>query len=72
MEAPSENSVLPLSDFGAISFSGCEATLQGVTGPISAWPDDELTMETSKAVTKAAPSKLGSTGETFSVTWEHQ
>ncbi|MGO8702625.1 MAG: G1 family glutamic endopeptidase [Candidatus Brocadiia bacterium] len=72
MEAPSESSVLPLSDFGTISFSGCEATLDGVTGPITTWPDDMLTMETSKAVTKALPSVLGTTGETFSVTWEHQ
>ena len=74
MEAPSSYSVLPLADFGVVDFFGCEATVNGVTGPIgdTAWQNDPLTMETSTAVAKALPSTLTSGGSAFSVAWEHQ
>jgi hypothetical protein len=74
MEAPSESSVLPLADFGVVDFFDCEATVNGVTGPIgdAAWQNDALTMETSAGVVKAAPSALTSDGSDFSVAWKHQ
>ena len=74
MEAPSEYSVLPLADFGTANFFGCEATVNGVTGPIgdTAWQYDALTMETYAGVAKDLPSALTSGGSAFSVTWEHQ
>jgi hypothetical protein len=74
MEAPSSYTVLPLADFGVVNFFGCEATLNGVTGPIgdTAWQNDPLTMETRSGVAKAVPSALTSGGSAFSVTWEHQ
>jgi hypothetical protein len=74
MEAPSGYSVLPLADFGTVHFYGCEATLNGVTGPINdaAWKYDALTMETNQAVTKALPSALGAGGKAFSVAWHHE
>jgi hypothetical protein len=74
MEAPSSYSVLPLADFGVVDFFGCDATVNGVTGPIgdSAWQYDALTMETSSQVAKAVPSVLSPDGSAFSVAWEHQ
>jgi hypothetical protein len=76
-EAPSSgNSVLPLADFGVVDFFDCDATVNGVTGPIndSAWQYDEMTMETSGKVIKALPSALTtvSGSSDFSVAWEHQ
>jgi hypothetical protein len=74
MEAPSESSVLPLADFRTVSFFGCDATVNGVTGPIgdAAWRNDTLTMETSAGVAKAVPSALTSGGSAFAVTWKHE
>lgn len=74
MEAPSSYSgVLPLANFGQIGFQSDTATINGVTGPISAWPYDAITMISSKRgnVVKAVPSALSSTGDAFSVTWRH-
>jgi hypothetical protein len=68
-EAPSgSGGVLPLADFGTVSFSGCSAN--GLS--ISSNPNpDAITMVTSGGQTKAAPSALGSGGTAFSVTWQH-
>lgn len=67
--APSgSRGVLPLANFGTVSFSSC--TADGVA--ISSNPNpDEIVMETSGGVVKAQPSSLGSGGESFSVTWQH-
>ena len=72
-EAPSGGSVLPLADFGTVTFSGCTATLGSVTGPINdaAWENAQMTMTTSSNVVKASTSSLSSGGESFSNTWEH-
>lgn len=71
MEAPWSGGVLPLADFGTIDFSDCSATVNGVTGPISTWPNDPMTMVTDSGVIKAKPSSLTSGGSAFSVKWEH-
>jgi hypothetical protein len=68
-EAPSgSGGVLPLANFGTVSFSNC--TADGVA--INRNPNpDEIVMETSGGVVKAQPSGLGSSGESFTVTWKH-
>jgi hypothetical protein len=70
-EAPSSGHVLPLADFGTVTFTGASATGNGVTGPISAFADDPITMVTDSGTTKAAPSGLSGNGTSFSVTWSH-
>jgi hypothetical protein len=73
VEAPSSQfGVLPLADFGTVTFTGCEAKISGVTGPISDFAWDEVTMVTSNGRTvKAQPSALAANGSSFSVTWHH-
>lgn len=75
MEAPSSgNNILPLANFGTINFSGCSATLNGVSGPISQWAYDPMTMvgqNRKGTYTKAQVNPLTSSGSAFSVTWKH-
>jgi len=68
-EAPSgSGGVLPLANFGSVSFSSCSAN--GVA--ISQNPNvDEIVMVTSSGTVKAQPSGLGSSGTSFSDTWKH-
>jgi hypothetical protein len=72
-EAPSSNTVLPLANFGTVSFSGASATGAGKTGQISAFNYDPMTMVTSAGQTKASPSGLAENGSSssFSVQWFH-
>ncbi len=72
-EAPWSGSVLPLADFGTVSFSDCSATMNGETGGIddSLWQYDSITMETSGGADKAVPSALAD-GASFTVTWSHE
>jgi len=71
-EAPSSFSgVLPLADFGTVTFTACSADINGTTGPISDFTYDPLTMETSTGTKKAVPSALSPDGSSFSVTWYH-
>jgi len=70
-EAPSSGQVLPLADFGTVTFSGAGATGDGKTGSITAFTSDPLTMVTSSGQTKAAPGGLNNRGDSFSVTWFH-
>jgi hypothetical protein len=43
VEAPSGGGVLPLANFGTASFTGCSATINGITGPINtAWSGTTL------------------------------
>jgi len=75
-EAPSSSrGVLPLADFGTVSFSAASATISGTTGPIDskAWPSGNpisITMFGSSG-TEAYPSSLTDTSGTsaFSVSF---
>jgi len=68
-EAPSgAGGVLPLADFGTVTFTNC--TANGLS--ISNNPNpDPITMVTNNNQVKAAPSSLNSSGTSFSVTWYH-
>ncbi len=63
-EAPSTNTVLPLSDFGTVNFTA--ATVNGA--PIGNANPSSLTMVSADGVTEATPSALTG-GNAFSVTW---
>jgi hypothetical protein len=67
-EAPSgAGGVLPLADFGTVSFSSCTAN----GNPIGSEPNlDEITMATTGGVVKAQPSGLTG-GTSFTDTWKH-
>jgi hypothetical protein len=66
-EAPWSGGVLPLADFGSVSFTN--ASFDGQ--PIIGFTNNQITMVTSSGATKATPSALKSTksGSAFSVTW---
>jgi hypothetical protein len=76
-EAPSSCgrtcSVLPLSNFGTVNFTGAQATSTSpLTGPISAFTFDTITMVTGPGgPPKAIPGPLTAGGSAFSVTWAH-
>jgi hypothetical protein len=72
-EAPccSGSNVYPLSDFHTWSLSGATVSTTSGSGVISSYPNYEITMTGSSGDTKAAPSALNSSGNGFSVTWEH-
>jgi hypothetical protein len=72
VEAPSSSSgVLPLADFGTVTFSSCSATISGVTGPIqtstSTWQAAEINIVGS--TTEETTSALTSSGNGFTGTW---
>jgi hypothetical protein len=72
VEAPSSGSgVLPLADFGKVTFSSCSATLSGTAGPIqtssSTWQAAEMNIVGSK--TEETTSALNSGGNGFTGTW---
>lgn len=69
VEAPfslTNGKIQKLADFGTVGFSGAEAN----GTPISGLSNDSITMQV-KHLVKAAPSALGSDGESFTVTWQH-
>lgn len=73
-EAPSSCSftctVLPLSNFGTMSFSSSTANGASIGSyGSSVWED--ITMTTSGGTVKAQPSALNGSGNGFSVTWKH-
>jgi hypothetical protein len=74
VEAPSSDSgILPLADFGTITFTDCSATIGKTSGTISALPTyDSMTMveEDRKLTPEATPSSLSDSGADFSVTWK--
>src|ERR1017187_1834952 len=47
VEAPFYRHILPLADFGTVTFSACSATITGVVGAINdgSWQSEGLTME---------------------------
>jgi len=70
-EAPSGSTgVEPLAKFSTWTDANSKATAGSVSGVISSFPDDEITMITSSGATEAQPSALGSAGNSFTVTWE--
>ncbi len=71
-EAPSSSGgILPLADFGTVSFSSSDATISGTTGTIGSFGANvhQITMVTSGGATKASPSALSGSGDSFSVRW---
>jgi hypothetical protein len=71
VEAPSSASrILPLANFGSVTFRGAQATLAGHTGPINdpSWGYTPITMVNRSSI--ASPSSLSSGGTSFSVSWE--
>jgi hypothetical protein len=79
IEAPSGGNVLPLADFGTVSFVNCAAKINGVTSAIDnpAWQFDPITMSSGNTV-KAQPSGLrdstvhGTTVSAFTARWHHE
>ncbi len=74
VEAPFFHRILSLADFGAVTFSGCSATMQGAEGPIDGdfWQNEALTMENPLNDTiLAQPSSLTGNGTGFTVEWKH-
>jgi hypothetical protein len=66
-EAPSSNSgVLPLANFGTVSFTGAQVNGATLTSPTPGI--DPITMASGNTV-KATPSKIS--GGAFTVTWKH-
>ena len=66
-EAPSiGNHILSLTNFGTMNFIGAN-----VSTPSAATPWDKVTMTDNRGKPKAVPSALGS-GNSFTVTWQHQ
>jgi len=75
-EAPSVGGrILPLANFGSVSFTSASATIGGTTGSISAsFPSsttNEIVMVTRSGTVKAQPSALSGAGTSFSVAWKH-
>jgi hypothetical protein len=75
VEAPTRGGVLPLANFGSLSFTGCGVRLNDET-PLSLgqWvsrgdPSDEFIMVNSSGGAKATPSGPPSADGAFSVTW---
>ncbi len=74
VEAPSYSwRILSLANFGTVTFTNAQATLNGHTGTISdaAWKYDAVTMTTSSGTVKAQESTLSSSGTSFSVIWHN-
>ncbi|OLB72739.1 hypothetical protein AUI06_00460 [archaeon 13_2_20CM_2_52_21] len=73
-EAPSSSGgILPLADFGTVSFSSCTATVGTATGAIGSFGSSVqvITMVSNSGAIKAQPSSLsGTNGDSFSVTWK--
>lgn len=71
-EAPSSNSgVLPLANFGTVSFgSSNTATIGGVTQAIGLFPTVwQITIASSRGIVEAQPSSLAADHSSFTVTW---
>jgi hypothetical protein len=73
IEAPYLTSVLPLTNFGTIYLSQCNATINGIAHTLnsSVWNTSSMEMITNNGTPKAIPSTL-TNGGSFSVQWKHQ
>ncbi len=69
VEAPWSGGVLPLANFGTVKFSGCTATIGGITGDIANFSYDAIDMVNSSGALKDHTSKLSGGGTSFSVTY---
>ena len=72
-EAPSSSGgILPLADFGTVSYSSCTTTVNGTPGTIGSFGSSVqvITMVSNSGAVKAQPSSLSSSGDSFSVTWK--
>jgi hypothetical protein len=70
VERPNVNGTTStLADFGNVTFSGCEATLQGRTGSISNFSYAQLLMVSSKDVPLVSVSSLNDDGSSFTVSY---
>jgi len=72
-EAPSSSGgILPLANFGTVSFSSSTATVSGTSGTIGSFGSSVqvITMVSSSGAVKAQPSSLSGSGDSFSVTWK--
>lgn len=74
IEAPSENTVLPLADFQTGYMWGCQANINGTLASIGngSWQNTAIEMVTSNGTAKAIPSSLLQDKGSFFVTWKHQ
>jgi len=78
-EAPSTSTteagshVLPLANFGSMTFTNCSATVGGHTGTITdrAWGQFRFDMETTSGAAKASTSATSVGGASFTSTWRH-
>ncbi len=74
-EAPTNgrNRLLPLADFGPVTFTHATATVNGESGPISGagWEYQPIIMASRSGSLKATPSGLTADGTAFSVVWEN-
>lgn len=73
VEAPYSNKILPLSDFGMVTFNYCSAIIDGMNGLISGpgWVNDNISMVSTTAY-KAQPSALMKDGSCFQVAWKSE
>jgi hypothetical protein len=71
VEAPSSGrGVLPLANFGSVTFSNAQATINNVSGPISAGSNvNQINMVNNRDTVIAATSSLTSNGAGFTVTY---
>lgn len=74
VEAPYENTILPLAHFSPVTFTNCKATINGVKHTINQTPgiqNTSLNMVGNSGL-KALTSTLFSNGQSFNVTWKGQ
>ncbi|HMD53122.1 MAG TPA: G1 family glutamic endopeptidase, partial [Phycisphaerae bacterium] len=67
-ESPSSYSgILPLANFGSVTFTNASTKLNGTTGTISSFTNDAIILQNSSGL-DGVPSSLNSTGTSFTVT----
>ena len=74
VEAPSsESGVLPLANFGSVTFTGISATINGTTGPIdsSNWQAAKINMASGSTL-EASTSAVTDSGKTCELTVAYQ
>lgn len=73
VEAPSlGNTIVPLSQFTPITWTNCNATINGTNSNISALQSLQLNMVSPGGQTRATTSGLSDTGDGFVVTWNSE
>ena len=72
VEALFSKTILPLADFGVVSMSQVEATVNGTTSSVSNLHYQALIMATRSGKLEAQPSILTAKGSSFSVLWKNQ